>query len=69
MTYHEMVEHVGADMPTRYYIDGRRVSCDEYRRVKNTAYRRGSVDCLWTRCKPLSGGRLRRTNGSHVVLP
>lgn len=65
---YDLVEHIGANMPALYYVDGKRVTRSEYKSIEERGYAYGRVDCIWTKCKPLGAGRLRRTNGKVVHL-
>lgn len=69
MRHHDMIQHIGADIPARYTVDGHRVSAREYNDIMDTAHALGTVECLWTKGKQLSGGRIRRTNGCVVRVP
>jgi hypothetical protein len=61
----ELVEHIGADMPSRHYADGRRISAADARDLKDRAER---LECLSTKGRQLPGGRIRRTNYTTVRL-
>lgn len=69
MQSYELVEHIGGDLKSVYFVNGRRVSNHEYSLIVNKGYSHGgAVSCLWTRCKQLPGGKLRRTNGKTVTI-
>lgn len=59
MTTYQLSETIGADMQTRFYVDGRRVSRAAYQSLKDRAQR---LDCFATKARQLPGGRFRRTN-------
>ena len=60
--YFDLVEHYGADMPARYYVNGRRVSRREFQSIKDRAHTQGRIDCFSTKGRQLPGGKIRRTN-------
>jgi len=55
----QFIEHIGADIPARFYIDGKRVSRRDYDAAKDSCAR---LDCFATKGKQLPGGLIRRTN-------
>ena len=65
--HHEMVRHVGADMPARYYQDGRRVSRGHYEHLMHKAHTAGRVDCLHTRGRNV-GRSVRFTHSCCIRL-
>lgn len=69
MKTYQLIEHIGGGLASVYYIDGRRVSNHEFSIISNKGHSAGGrVDCMSTKCKPLSGGRLRRTNYTTVTI-
>lgn len=64
MASYQLTEHIGADMPPRYYVDGRRVSRTHFDDMRNAP----RLDCFSTRCKIMPGGRFRRTNYSITTF-
>lgn len=62
--YYQLTEVTGADMPARYSINGRRVSKDRFRDVRDNADR---LECVTTRGKQVGGGRIRRWNYTTAV--
>lgn len=69
MRHHDMIQSIGADMPARYTVDGRRVSKETYNALMDTAHSLGTVECLWTKGRQVTGGRIRRTNGCAIRVP
>jgi len=55
----QFIEHIGANIPARFYIDGKRVSRHDYNAAKDSCTR---LDCFCTKGKQLTGGHIRRTN-------
>lgn len=68
MTLHELISHKGADMESRFYCDGRRISREEFETLEIRAYMGGRVSCLWTRGIEKPGGRCRRINGKTIQV-
>lgn len=69
MKSYDLVEHIGGDMRAVYYVNGQRVSNHEYSTISNKGHRVGGRVCsMWTKCKPLDGGKLRCTNGKTVII-
>ena len=66
MAHHNLIEHKGADMPARFYIDGKRVSREKFEHVEQIARAYGRSECFYTKCRELEGGRLRRINYKTV---
>ena len=64
----QLVEHKGADMEARFYIDGVRVSREKAEHLKQQAYMFGRLDCFMTKGREISGGRTRRTNYSTLTI-
>ena len=60
----QFVEHIGADTPARFYIDGKRVSRLDYNRAKDSCTR---LDCFMTKGRQMAGGKIRRTNYCNGV--
>lgn len=69
MASYQLTEHCGAGYPSRFYIDGRRVSRSHFNCIRDKAHREGKIDCLLTVGKQLDGGRIRRTNYSCATFP
>lgn len=63
--HHTIAETIGADMESRFYVDGRRVSRAHVEYLKIRADR---LECFHTKGRQLSGGRIRRTNYSTAVI-
>lgn len=61
MKYYSMVEHKGAGMAARFYIDGVRVSRAKYEHIDQMAHMYGHVDTFHTIGRPI-GTLTRRTN-------
>lgn len=59
MECYQLSETIGADMDSRFYVDGRRVSRSAYNALKDRAHR---LDCFATKARQIAGGRFRRTN-------
>lgn len=63
----QLTEVRTSDKPTRYFINGIRVSRDDYEyqitlaRIQNRAHQ-----CFSTRCKEVSSGIFKRWNYSHI---
>lgn len=66
MAHYSLSQTLGADMETRFYADGRRISREEYDTIVARAIRDGRLDCLHTKGKQFDGGRIRRTNYSQA---
>lgn len=60
--YYTMSQTIGADMESRFYINGRRVSREYFDCVQTRARMTGTIDCFSTRARQLPGGKIRRTN-------
>lgn len=60
--YYNMSQTIGADMESRFYINGRRVSRDKFDYVQMRARMTGTIDCFSTRARQLPDGKIRRTN-------
>lgn len=69
MRYHEITEHTGANMPARFYIDGKRVSREAVEDLKTRARMYGRLECFHTSGTEKPGGRTRRTNRSTAAVP
>lgn len=69
MPRYQLTEHTGGDVPSRYYVDGRRVSYAAFETLRDKAHRWGKLDCFQSRGRQLPGGRIRRTNWSSATLP
>jgi hypothetical protein len=63
--HYEIAETTGADMDSRFYVDGRRVSRAYLESLKARADR---LECLSTRGRQMPGGRIRRANYSVAVI-
>ena len=61
---HSLTKIQGADMETRFTIDGRRVSRERYEHVERMARMYGRHDCFSTRAIQKPGGKIRRWNYS-----
>ncbi len=62
MPEYQLCQVAGADMPTRYSANGKRISRDKYERITAAAFRDGKLECFHTKAKQLPGGRIRRWN-------
>lgn len=62
MAHYHLSETNGGDKPARYFANGKRVSRDEFERIKARALRDGHLDCFHTKAKQLPGGKFRRVN-------
>lgn len=69
MTHHNLIEVLGANMPKRCYVDGKRVSVAAFEDIRHKATMRGRLECFSTKGKQLPGGLIRRRNYSVAVLP
>lgn len=56
---YNIVEHCGADMQTRCYVNGKRESPYYVRAIKDNATR---LDCFSTQGKQLSGSKIHYVN-------
>ncbi len=65
MTIHELTDHRGADIPSRYYVDGVRVSAVKFEHLKDISLRMFNMT---TKGKNLAGGRIRRTNYTTIEV-
>lgn len=63
--YYNLTQTQGADMETRFHVNGKRVSRATFDAIRNQAARLG---CFSTRARQLPGGKTRRTNYSVAVL-
>lgn len=62
---YQLAQTLGADMETRFSVEGRRVSRERFETIRDSADR---LECLQTVGRQLSGGRFRRTNYSIAVF-
>jgi hypothetical protein len=62
--HHNLTQISGADMPTRYTVDGVRVSEARFNNITRRALCYGSLDCFSTKSKQMAGGKIRRWNYS-----
>ena len=65
---YQMVDHKGAGMDARFYINGERVSRDTYETLETLAYSGGRLDCFDTKGTSIAGGKTRRTNYKTATL-
>ena len=64
-THYSISETTGADMESRFYVNGRRVSREYVEYLKTRADR---LECFSTKGRQLPGGRICRTNYSVAVV-
>ena len=71
MLSYELVEHRGADMESRYYINGRRVLQHDFASMENAAhvYAEDYLGEARTSGRQVSNNRIRRTNRRTIGLP
>jgi len=58
----ELSDHEGAGMQARFYVNGKRVSRDEFETIETRAYMSGRLHTFHTIGKPIAGGKIRRIN-------
>lgn len=64
MPHYQLSQTSGADMESRFYVDGRRVSRATFESIRGWAER---LECFQTKGKQMRDGRIRRTNYSVAV--
>lgn len=62
----ELVEHKGAGLQARFYVNGIRASREEYEHIEQMGYSHGRISTFHTKGKPMPGGKIRRTNYKTV---
>lgn len=67
MKSYQLTEHIGGNMASRYYIDGKRVSYESFERIREEAYNRGNLGCFSTVAKQ-HGTTFRRINRSVATI-
>ncbi len=62
--FHNLTKIQGADMETRFTVDGKRVSRETFEDIERMARMFGRIDCFHTRAIPKPCGKTRRWNYS-----
>jgi len=68
MTSHDLLQVRYPDKPTRFFIDGKRVSRERFEHMETQARMFGRLECFNTRAIPLPGGTFKRFNYSTAIV-